>query len=233
MRMNPDDLQRMNRVLRHQLRNFASGVKNAVALLECELKGRLPPESEEYFPLIKDECMHLFGLTERLGLLFDPDCPARVAARAESGPVAVGELLENVLAEARREFPTAEVCVESGVLALSARAPGGGALPLALREIVRNALETSRTPRVAIDCDLRDGELRLTVRDNGPGLGAVAPAVIFEPFYTTRSKHVGIGLCIAAEVLAGKGGTVSAEAAPGGGLMVTVRIPAPNGEDIQ
>lgn len=132
MKMDAEDLQRMNRVLRHQLRNFASGVKNAVTLLEYELAGRLQAESEEYFPLIKDECLQLFLLTERLGLLFDADCPERVAARESGPPRTVESILEGVLKQTRAEFPTADIHVEPGG-ALAEAVAGGGALALALR----------------------------------------------------------------------------------------------------
>lgn len=229
MRMDEEDLGRMNKVLRHRLRNFASGVKSAVTLLESELKGCLSPDSQEYFPLIKAECDSLHTLTQRMSLLFDRDCPARAAARANHGTATVGTVLDRVLEQIRAEFPTAAVAVHVDEALQAQGLAGSAALVLALTEIVRNALESAGMANVTISCDQKEGCLCFRVADAGPGIKTGDPSQIFLPFHTSRSKHTGIGLSIAAEVLAEQGGRLSAETNPAGGLTVTAHIPERKG----
>lgn len=225
MRMDEEDICRMNKVLRHQLRNFASGIKNAVSLLEGELQDALPPESREYFPLIQGECDQLHVLTERLSMVFDPHYPRRVAARTDVQPRPVDAIMRQVLEDIRRVFPAAEIGVAADDELRHKPIAGATALVLALNEIICNAIEAARNQPVLLQCEEQDGELACRVTDQGPGAGPGDPAQIFLPFHTTRGKHTGIGLTIAAEVLAEHGGRLSVATNAGGGLTVSALLP--------
>lgn len=108
---------------------------------------------------------------------------------------------------------------------------------LRLRQVVDNLLSNVRahtppgTP-VAVSVD-RDGEEAVvTVRDHGPGMDPEDAARAFERFYRadrSRSRAhggAGLGLSIVAALVSAHGGTVTAEASPGEGTAVTVRLPA-------
>ncbi|MEI6212180.1 MAG: HAMP domain-containing sensor histidine kinase [bacterium] len=215
----------MNKVLRHRLRNFASGIKNAVSLLEEENRDVLPPESREYFPLIQGECDQLHVLTERLSMMFDPACPVRVAARTDVQPQPLDGIVRKVLEEIRRTFPAAEVDVAAEDEVRSKLIAGGTALVLALVEMVGNAIEAARNKPVLLQCEEQGGELACRVVDQGPGVGSGDPAQILLPFHTTRGKHTGIGLTLAVEVLAEHGGRLSVARNTSGGLTVTAHLP--------
>ena len=225
MRMDEEDYCRMNKVMRHRLRNFASGIKNAVSLLESELKDVMPPEIQEYFPLIQGECDQLNVLTERLSLVFDPGCPLRVAARLDVQPQPIDAVVRKVLEEMRKLYPAAEIRVVAADELRNQPISGGTALALALGELVCNAIEAARNQPVLLRCEEQDGELACRVTDQGPGAGPGDPAQIFLPFHTTRGKHTGIGLTIAAEVLAEHAGRLSVAANASGGLTVTAHLP--------
>ena len=227
MRMDEEDVCRMNRVLRHRLRNFASGIKNAVSLMEGEIKDVVPPESREYFPLIQGECDQVSVLTERLSMVFDPQFPLRAAARADVQPQPVDAIVRRVLEETRRTFPAAEIEVSADEALCHKPVSGGTALVLALNEIICNAIEAARNKPILLLCEELDGELACRVADQGPGVGTGDPAQIFLPFHTTRGKHTGIGLVIAAEVLAEHEGRLSAVTNTSGGLTVTAHLPFP------
>jgi len=58
-----------------------------------------------------------------------------------------------------------------------------------------------------------DNRLRISVRDNGPGIAPENLARVFEPFFTTREvgQGLGLGLSISYGVIERHGGTLSAE----------------------
>jgi signal transduction histidine kinase len=65
------------------------------------------------------------------------------------------------------------------------------------------------------------------VRDSGPGFDPEALRRIFEPYFTTRGDRggTGLGMAIAHRIATEHGGSIRAEAAPGGGALVTLTLP--------
>jgi two-component system, OmpR family, sensor histidine kinase MprB len=69
----------------------------------------------------------------------------------------------------------------------------------------------------------------LTVRDHGPGIAAEDLPHIFDRFYRGAEARgrpgSGLGLAIVRQVVEQHGGSIAAEAAPGGGTSMRVRLP--------
>ena len=85
---------------------------------------------------------------------------------------------------------------------------------------------------VAIRLRRDERVLRLTVKDSGPGIPAEDVEAVFEKFHRVRKgDHVrpgtGLGLAISRGFVEAVGGTVVASNAPGGGAMLTIRLPLP------
>jgi two-component system, LuxR family, sensor kinase FixL len=80
--------------------------------------------------------------------------------------------------------------------------------------ILENALSAGQGPiEVTIRCESPrlDGQpvLRVSVRDNGPGLDADQRRRIFDPFFTTKAKGTGLGMAIAKRIVEAHGGQIS------------------------
>ncbi|HEY1378713.1 MAG TPA: ATP-binding protein [Gemmataceae bacterium] len=103
------------------------------------------------------------------------------------------------------------------------------------RNLFENALAASPDPaRVEVTCTdaALDGRpaLRVTVRDNGPGLAADQAARVFAPFVTTKKKGTGLGLAIAKRIVEGHGGEIGVEPGPGAEFFVILpRAATPQG----
>ena len=221
MNMDADDLVRMSRVLRHRLRNYASGIKTSVMLLSRELKDRLALSELEYFPLIARECDNLAELTERLSLLFE-----EFPAPKES---LVATAIEQVMTRFRNLAPTAIVRVDITPDASGLRVASGKCLAVCLEEILTNAHEAAPSGEILLGGVREPDRLVLRVKDQGPGVKALALDDLFTPFYTTKSRHVGIGLAIARKSTEALGGKVRVSAIPSGGLVVEVELPIRGG----
>jgi|GEM_PF-6036819 len=97
--------------------------------------------------------------------------------------------------------------------------------------LVRNAGDSVRESgckpaRVQVSTCLDDeGMVCLAVADNGRGLPDGAENRMFEPFFSTKTKGMGLGLSISKTIAEVHGGRLSARNAPGGGAVFELRLP--------
>ncbi|HEY6488747.1 MAG TPA: ATP-binding protein [Terracidiphilus sp.] len=72
---------------------------------------------------------------------------------------------------------------------------------------------------------LEDGQVSVAVGDTGIGVTAETMARLFEPFFTTRTQGIGMGLPISRSIIEAHGGRLWAESTPGRGttLQFTLR----------
>jgi len=97
------------------------------------------------------------------------------------------------------------------------------------RNILENALAACRDPvRITVQCQATDLDgrpaLRVSVRDNGPGLTPEQRQRIFEPFFTTKTKGTGLGMPIAKRLVEAHGGQI-AVGAEGTGAEILLILP--------
>ncbi len=147
--------------------------------------------------------------------------------------VDLGALVRRVVADADYEARSRNRSVR---LAEGARVELSGVPELlrrALENVLRNAVRfTAEGTEVEVAL-VRGaaGAARVTVRDRGPGVPEAALGELFRPFYRVadardrQSGGVGLGLTIADRAVRLHGGTVRAENAPEGGLVVTLELP--------
>jgi two-component system sensor histidine kinase KdpD len=102
-------------------------------------------------------------------------------------------------------------------------------IDLALGNLVDNAIKYAPTGPLEVEALPHDDELRLVVRDRGPGLGAADGDRIFEKFYRgedAAGSGSGLGLAICKAVALAHGGRVWAvNREPGPGAEVGFAIP--------
>jgi signal transduction histidine kinase len=70
-----------------------------------------------------------------------------------------------------------------------------------------------------------DGTIRTSVRDYGVGISEEARERVFEHFFTTKAKGLGLGLAIVRSIIKSHGGTIVAENADGGGARFYFTLP--------
>jgi C4-dicarboxylate-specific signal transduction histidine kinase len=90
-------------------------------------------------------------------------------------------------------------------------------LPTTQRRII---ISTHRT---------EESSAEVTVRDFGAGLPTDGSKKVFDHFFSTKVEGMGMGLTIARSIVEAHAGTLTAEAAEGGGARFFFRLPAARG----
>lgn len=103
------------------------------------------------------------------------------------------------------------------------------AIKRALSNLIDNAVRYGGNADVTLIDDAR--EVRIVIRDNGPGIPEGEIEKVFNPFFRleeSRSRDTGgtgLGLTISRTIVRAHGGDVRLENRPNGGLVATVTLP--------
>ena len=154
-------------------------------------------------------------------------------AGQEKTPVDVNSVIREVLALVRVDLEKRRVSVETD---LPAGLPEVVGCPAQLQQVVMNVVtnaveamesvaDRSRTLRVTSRSHDQDSVL-ITVEDSGRGIDPCNAKQIFEPFYTTKSHGMGLGLSICRSIVEAHGGRLSASAGNLHGLALRISLPA-------
>jgi two-component system sensor histidine kinase MprB len=143
-------------------------------------------------------------------------------AGAEAEDVRLDLLVAGAVERARRHTPAVRFDADLAPAVVRA-------VPARLDRAVANLLDNAAKFGGAagpVEVRVRDGEV--AVRDHGPGIAEGDIAHVFDRFYRAPDARgqpgSGLGLAIVRQVAELHGGAVSAEAAPGGGALLRLRL---------
>ncbi|MFI0784212.1 sensor histidine kinase [Streptomyces lydicus] len=141
-------------------------------------------------------------------------------------------LLAHAVGAARGHWPEIAFTSDVDPDATALTVPG---VPARLTRLLTNLLDNAAKfspPGGPVDTELRlvSDELHLTVRDHGPGIAPGDLPHVFDRFYRAEAARAlpgsGLGLAMARQIARAHGAELTAEAAPGGGALFRLRIPA-------
>lgn len=139
----------------------------------------------------------------------------------------VRDALELVVVEARRKRAEVE-------LALDRRDVSVHVNPVQIQQVLVNllinafeAMETLPQERrhVRVTTCIEASQVQLTVEDSGPGVSEDDLSRVFEPFYTTKSQGMGMGLAVSRTIVISHGGKIWAERNERGGTTFRMTLP--------
>lgn len=145
-------------------------------------------------------------------------------------PVRVDELVRDVL---RLSGPSIEARGVRIVTHLGLGDRSVEADPIQLQQVILNlvtnaadaASEAGRNGQIVIHTAPEGAFANVAVHDDGPGIPSEALAKIFQPFFTTKSAGMGMGLAICRSILSAHGGTLDASSDAESGTTFTFRLP--------
>ncbi|MEO5657010.1 MAG: ATP-binding protein [Nitrospiria bacterium] len=208
----------------HDLKSPVVALQGLLSILIEDYGGRFDDEGRRYLDRLIANTTHMSRLIEDLLAL---SRVGRSAGRCE--PVAVRELIEDVLAFHSDAIRTRGIRIESPVL------PTLMADRVLLRQVFQNLLSNAikflgdqPAPVIAVECRDEGPLVRFAVRDNGIG---IEPAfhdkvfVIFQRLQDLDVEGTGVGLAIVKKIVEQVGGTVALQSAKGQGAVFSFTWP--------
>lgn len=167
-------------------------------------------------------CQRIGGITDELRAFSrkgaGPVGPVRVAEAVEGAVLLLRARLDHQAVPLRRGPPSDDAWITGHRVRLEQ----------VLVNLIQNALDALEgRADAAIDLSVRatGGEVRIMVRDNGPGIPDSIRDALFMPFSTSKPQGLGLGLVICNDIVTSAGGRIEASSPPGGGASFTVTLP--------
>jgi signal transduction histidine kinase len=120
-----------------------------------------------------------------------------------------------------------DITLQADLERVTARA-GDGQLEQILDNLIANALDAARPGgTVSLASSASRDCVRIVVSDDGPGMSPAQQRLAFRRFATSDGGGTGLGLAIVHRLAVSNGGSATLSDTPGGGLTVTIEVPAP------
>jgi two-component system C4-dicarboxylate transport sensor histidine kinase DctB len=164
-------------------------------------------------------------LTERIGAVTGE---LRGFARKGAGtprPIALVDAVEGARLLLKERLSRVELVVPPMPRGLTVLG-GKVRLEQVLVNVLQNALDALDgwpAPRITLTLQQAGDSITLTIADNGPGVAPQVAQRLFTPFATSRPEGLGLGLVIAADIMADFGGSLLlAPSATGAAFVITL-----------
>ena len=195
----------------HEIKNALVGVKTCVQLAA----------GTELGPLANREVMRIESLVNLLSQY--------VSKNKESfTEVKLNEVVRNATRSLEAACGTKNLSLEVQLEAAPDGMEGSGMqLEQALLNLLLNAVEATPTGGAIWVRTYNDSnQVRIELRDSGPGIPAEDLERIFEPFYSTKARGSGLGLGITRRIVRDHKGMIEIASQPGEGATFTLSFPA-------
>jgi two-component system nitrogen regulation sensor histidine kinase GlnL len=209
----------MTAILAHEIKNPLAGIRGAAQLLE-QTAG---PDDVTLTRLIVGECDRVKALIDRMQTLSE-------SRPLQSEALNIHEVMDQVKRLAQASFGQRVRIVELYDPSLPPVQGDRNQLTDAIVNIVKNAADAvaeTANPEIQLMTAYRQGvhwavegrgqraalPLEVTIADNGPGIPEDLKASLFEPFVTGKAGGTGLGLALAAKIIADHGGVIECESA--------------------
>ncbi len=214
---------RLTAGIAHEIRNPLGIIRGAGQHLQRLLAERgLADEVASYIPEEVDR------LDRILASYLDFGNDSTVALQ----PLDLTALIRRTVRLAAAELARTGVQIEVRVPASPATVAGDAhRLQQILLNLLLNARDAMPDGGVAVvELDGRDRAWRLTVVDNGIGLGDADPEQVFAPFWSSKAKGGGLGLTVSRRLAVQHGGRLTLRARTDGpGCVAQLTLPRPGG----
>jgi len=204
-------------VLDRKIRELFKALENAEQPSAAEVR-KLHREVQKLISVAQEGDLEIRDFLRRLATLVGSRSGVPVS-------VSMDNLLKSATAEVSRINPTARIKIEGDRHGVVTCNPDE--LMQVLRYAVENALESGIGPKdeVLIRGDIYNHYYRVQIRDEGMGIDSANLRKVYDPFFSTKAAHDGLGLYFSRMLVERNAGSIEVTSKLGFGTTVTILLP--------
>jgi len=210
----------------HEIRNPLNAIGMAIQRLQREFSPERPELREEYHrftDVLRSEVGRVNEIIEQFLFFARP-------VRLDLQPVQIGDLLRDLFllcrepAEQQKVFLEEEIESNLPILQVDRQR-----IQEALWNLINNGLQAMpEGGRLRLMANLHGGrEVLIRIADTGEGIAPENLRKIFDYYFTTKEKGMGLGLPLAHKIIREHGGSIEVQSAVGRGTTFRVSLPVP------
>ena len=213
---NYEDLVQIADGIAHELRNPLMGIGGFVNRL---LKSsRVIHDHEKYYGYIVNNLKKIEELVKKVEFFASLPRPCFVEE-------SVREVIENALQPYRQQMKELKIdltiSLEETTFFMDADLVGQ-----AFSILIQNALEAlNEGGKISVHSETKDNQCKIHVTDNGSGIPPKDIPYIFHPFFSTKSRGIGISLAVVKRIMNIHGGSVEVTSKQGKGTTFLLMFP--------
>lgn len=204
----------------HEVRNPLAGLLLYSEHLKGKIDGKLPNGDAQLIDRIIDTINNLTATTEQI-LNFAR--PVTLAPRRVDLNAVAQDVIQLLSTEITAHSIEIELDLDDSPVAGMLDEPSIRATTL---NLVLNAVQAMPAGgHLTISTNSNGNKLLMAIRDTGSGMTPEQIKQIFEPFNTTKSRGLGLGMPYAQKIIREHGGEIVVDSQPGKGTEVTIELP--------
>jgi two-component system NtrC family sensor kinase len=216
---------KMATALSHELRNVFSEIQTGAYNLKAQVNKDLP-QFGTYLRTIEEG---LNRANEILSNVLSFSYPKKLILSDVDMNYLIGDMLNS--ANLKEQLKNNKVNVikdfESGLLHIKV---DGLQMREAILNLVTNAVQAMpEGGKLSISTRNERDMIKIKIADTGTGMSKEAIDNLFTPFFTTKSRGLGLGLCITKSVVQEHGGQILVESEAGKGTVFNITLPLVRG----
>lgn len=206
---------RLAATLAHEINNPLGIIKNYLTLLSRE--GKHNPETIE---VVKEEVDRIGNIMRQLLDLSRPISETK-------SPTDINRLIRETSLILRKQLREEGISLEEDLSPLPWVKASPGQLKQVFLNLIANAKESMpQGGRLKISTRVEKDLVEVAFSDTGGGIKGKDVKGLFQPFYTTKKKGMGLGLSICREIIRNHSGEIVAQIGQGKGTIFIIRLPA-------
>lgn len=208
--------------LAHEIRNPLTSIIGLLEVFKVNLKTD-NDKQKEYFRIIFSELERIKNLVQQFVMMAKPD-----AKEVSKSRVSIHEIIEDILTLMENDFKNKNIKVHYQATFKNKINVDKDKIKQVFLNVLQNSFEAidfEGNISIAVNQNQSDGEVEITIRDDGSGMDKDTLEKLYTPFHSTKKSGLGLGLSMSYHIIELHRGRIKVKSEKEKGTIFTIWLP--------